>query len=633
MSYPIQKRYCLCGCGRELTGRSNQKYATTQCRMKSRTKSRPFVALDGEGANDEYVLLAASNGKWAGRKSGLTTEECLDFLLALGRGSNSGTKPIYVWFAFDYDVNMILKDVPLYGDNSIEQLKSENTIHWRGYRITYIRRKIFRLARGKRRHTSYDIWGFFQASFEKSLSDWNIPSSKIIREGKAARGSFNRWSLQRIKAYNDAELIALAQLAEKLRESVTPLELPVQSWHGPAALAQAWFQKNKVKEWLGGEISEELRDAASRAYFGGRIDVLGYGIVNPVHHYDIVSAYPSATRYLPDLSRIEWKRHKGRGTSGRIYCSRIKWEIREQYWPPFPWRSHNGTIRYPQEGEGWYWFPEIESAQKKFGDRLKLKVIETWEAEGEYEFPFRNLIEETFAYRNQLKLAKDPSHIPVKLILNSLYGKFAQTVGKASYYSPIWAGLITSHTRAQLLDALTEDVVCVMTDSLWSRKPLQLDLGKQLGQWDKEEDCILYLAEAGLYQAEKPDGEKHTWQRGFDKRNPVDIPKLVSAWLSNDPAYSPTYKVKRFIGMGLGTVTHYPWRTWVEIQRKIEPVPFVGTTKRLPALPLETEKLSDTFVHLKPRDRDNQEISAPYKKATLDQALIELRLQDECEDE
>ncbi len=618
-------------------------YCSDSCRSKARTPYRPFVTLDGEGENlsdgsHVYTLLADSTGRWIGTKKGLSTEECLDFLLTLPRGSHGGTRPIYTWFAFDYDVNMMLGDIPLKGDNSIEQLKRTNKIWWQGYSITYIRRKILRIAYGTRRHTSYDVWGFFQSNFELALQDWGLEVPPIITEGKEARGGFSNWTLRRIRQYNQAELDLLATLCERLRDSIAPLSLPIQSWHGPAALAAAWLRKNNVKQWMGSPDSlppTTFTEVCARAYFGGRIDVLGYGIVNPVYHYDIISAYPASIAKLPNLTKLTWKRQgKGLPKAGGLYVSRIRWRIPQTYWAPFPWRSRNGTIRYPLEGEGWYWFPEVEMAIAKYG-KGNIQVIESWVAVGEIEYPFHDLIHKTFAYRKELKRKGQASHFAVKLILNSLYGKFAQTVGKASYYSPIWAGLVTSHTRAQLMGVISDDVVCVMTDSIWSTKPLDISLTDALGGWEKQDETRLVLAEAGLYQATNADGISHTWQRGFDKRNPVDVQELVTQWLYQDDMYSPTYRVLRFIGMGLATTTKAPWRRWIEFDRKIESVPLAGTTKRLPFLPTVLPRKSGNapnFQRLLLRARDSQEISAAYSKLTLDLQLTEERLQDECEE-
>lgn len=563
----------------------------------------------------------------------LSTRDCLDFLLNLPRRLSNEVRPIYVWFAMDYDVNMILGDIQLKGEtNSIAELRRTTKTFWHGYKITYIPRKIFRVKKGGKSFTSTDVWGFFQASFEKALADWRIEVPEIITRGKVARQDFSTWPMEDIAAYNEAELDLLSQLAEQLRTAVDPLKLSVRSWHGPAALAGAFLAKNKAKNYLA-ELDSDFYEVAARAYFGGRIDAAGYGFVDPVYHYDIVSAYPDAIRYLPDLSRLEWKFSKGEPPAGdRLYAARIRWQIPEAKWGPLPWRSKNGSIRYPLSGEGWYWKSEAEAAFNKFG-RENFQVLECWYSRGEIRYPFLALIEEAFEYRRQLKREGHLAHMSVRLVLNSLYGKFAQTVGKAQYYSPVWAGLITAQTRAKLNTYLTDDCVCTMTDSLWSAKPLILPPDTGLGGWEPQDETRMAIAMAGLYEAENPEGERFIWQRGFDKRQPVDIAGIVTNWLGRDPVYEGKYSVTRFIGMGLASVTSYPWRHWISLERSIKPVPITGTTKRLPLFPIsnEKEKAKGQFQGLKLRPADESGLSYPYSKLTLDPDLVALRLADEIE--
>lgn len=633
-------------CGAEIVNRAKTAktclaHAHVRVRPRQRSKNRGdktyrrvFIGVDGEATTKAgaYGLLATSQGYYIENRQGISTDDLLAFLLKLPKHHTpGGGVPLYVGFAIDYDVNQILADVPLFSDSgpSIQELRATGQIHWRGYTIRYWPRKIFQVARGKRAFTLYDLWGFFQSSFEAALTKWNIPVPAIISEGKKARGSFYRWPLDKIRAYNAAELECLAQLAEKLRASINPLDLKLQSWHGPAALAATWLKKNRVEGFLE-EPEPNLKIVAGRAYFGGRIDTRGYGFVEPVYHYDIVSAYPAATRNLPDLSRVRWRVRKSLPETG-VYVARIRWDVPEsELWPPFPWRKADGTIRFPHKGEGWYWHPELEEARRRFGNCFE--VVECYAAEGKISFPLKNLIEETFEYRAQLKAEGNPSHVPVKLILNSIYGKFAQTVGRATFHNLIWAGLITSYTRAELMRAITPGTVLVMTDSLWSAEPLPLDVSARLGAWERGPETRLAVAEAGLYEGFTPDGTRQIYQRGFDKSAPVDISKLVQNWLYDDPTYSPTYTVHRFIGMGLASVTHYEWREWRDIERQIHPVPIVGTTKRLPHYPHELGTMSESFMSLPPRPADNEELSSPYMKATYDPELLERRLEDECFD-
>jgi hypothetical protein len=481
------------------------------------------------------------------------------------------------------------------------------------------------------------LWSFFGSSFEAALREWGIEIPSIITEGKAARGTFENWSSEKLREYNNAELGLLVQLANALRNSTLPLDLTVRSWHGPGALAGSWLGKNKVQRYMRGEVPSELKEIATRAYFGGRIDATGYGISEPVYHYDIVSAYPSAIADLPNLTKLRWKRI-GKVKDpltilelSPIFVARIKWKIPQRTWGILPWRNSAGTIRYPQEGEGWYWNHEILALLDTVnaGD---FNVQEIWYAEGFIEQPLHNLIHETFHYRKELKDQGNPAHHSTKLILNSLYGKFAQTVGKARYYSAIWAGLITSHTRGKLLRVIDENTLCVMTDSVWVNEPLRVPQSNQLGGWEQQEENRLVLAEAGLYEATNPAGERSLWQRGFDRNTPVDVEGIVGKWLDDDPTFSPEYQVHRFVGMGLASMTRLPWRNWVDIQRQIHPVPLTGTTKRLPLYPVDEEQEPTSFVKLDLRPRDEQVLSYPYIKEVLDEDLVIRDLEDETEE-
>lgn len=633
----------LCPCGNEIPRkRRDAKFCSENCRKRYHARSlkleRPFVALDGEGIGSKYVLLAAKRkGKENAHvfnRDGLSTEQCFQFLLSLSKGGKSGkVRPLYEWFAFDYDVNMILGDLPLKGETaSIEELRATNTTVWRGYKITYIPRKIFKLACNGRYFHSADSWGFFQATFEKALEDWGIEVPEIITRGKAARQDFSTWNDADIIAYNDAELDCMSEIMERLRDSITPLKIPVRSWHGPGALAGSWLSKQKARYYKG-EIPKELNDAAVRAYFGGRIDVQGYGFVDPVYHYDIVSAYPSAIRFLPDLSSLEWRYVEGNAPLlAGISVSQIRWKIPDTKWGAFPWRNHSGSIRWPLAGTGWYWHREIEAAIERFGPEC-VEYLATWYTEGELVYPFKEAVEEAFSYRRELKAQGLSSHIAVKLILNSLYGKFAQTVGKAQYYSPVWAGLITSYTRSELQRAISEEVVCVMTDSIWTKSPLSVDTSNDLGGWEEQSEGKLILAGAGLYEAHKTNGEKIVWQRGFDKRRPLDIEGIVTQWLGSNPLYEGVYTINRFVGMGLASVTKYPWRNWIDLERKVQPVPFVGTTKRLPLYPIVDDSEPNTeFQPLDLRPADSAECSYPYSKLTLDPENLVDKLAEECAD-
>ncbi len=259
-------------------------------------------------------------------------------------------------------------------------------------------------------------------------------------------------------------------------------------------------------------------------------------------------------------------------------------------------------------------------------------MVEGYVASGPLRYPLRADIRHAYAERAKLKARGDPAEVAYKLVLNSIYGKFAQSVGSARYHSLEWAGLITATTRARLnlaIDAAGDDaVVMVMTDGIWSRRPLpRRMLSTALGGWVRESESRLWLAEPGLYRTEGPDGARD-YHRGYEAA--VDIPGVLAAWHRKDFRAIPASPV-RFIGMGAAVVINgvYRWREWRTCERVIEPVPIVGTTKRWPYTWDESFERPG-FVPLAPLPRDEDVCSYPYEPSIIDEDFKRQLLEDEC---
>jgi hypothetical protein len=104
-----------------------------------------------------------------------------------------------------------------------------------------------------------------------------------------------------------------------------------------------------------------------------------------------------------------------------------------------------------------------------------------------------------------------PEGIAMKLIYNSMYGKFAQSIGSPKYANPIYASLITSGCRTMILDAIathphkTRDVLMIATDGIYFATPhpgLHVD-AEELGAWDKSTKRNLTQFQPGLYWDDK----------------------------------------------------------------------------------------------------------------------------------
>lgn len=85
--------------------------------------------------------------------------------------------------------------------------------------------------------------------------------------------------------------------------------------------------------------------------------------------------------------------------------------------------------------------------------------------------------------------------LPLKVILNSIYGKTAQRIGNriGNLYNPVIWATITGHARAILYDfvmknGLEKDVVSFATDSILSTKKLNVNSTK-IGGWKFEKSA------------------------------------------------------------------------------------------------------------------------------------------------
>lgn len=397
------------------------------CATKQSTPSfdRPFVAWDGEGEDNRYTLLANSNGDAIHRREGLGTVECLEFLLNYSRVNTTN-----VWYGFGYDVGMILRDVPLRrARRSLCELWEKGHTRWNGYTITYIPRKSFSVShhRTGRRFHAYDTIGFFQCKFETAVNEWCDSVPPIITEGKAARESFNTWPMPRIIEYNAEECRLLVQVMSRFREALRIAGLFVRRWDGAGAIAATWLRKNNADAYYG-VIPAAMSDPLSRTFFGGRSDIRGPGRTECISS-DINSAYPAAMTSVPDMTRLVWKRDSKPSRTVQDYAIyHVTWRCpTTEDWGPLPWRWNPGSISYPLAGEGWYIGVEVASAIRRFGSRIRL--LESWLPDGELSFPLDALIRHDYEWRAKLKKEKHPANIPLKLGLNSLYGKRCSGTG------------------------------------------------------------------------------------------------------------------------------------------------------------------------------------------------------------
>jgi len=122
-------------------------------------------------------------------------------------------------------------------------------------------------------------------------------------------------------------------------------------------------------------------------------------------------------------------------------------------------------------------------------------------------YPYRKFINKLYKKRLELKQDNNPLQLPLKVILNSIYGKTAQRVGNkiGNLFCPVIASTITGMTRAMLYDfvfkhKIEQNVVSFATDSVISTKKIKVD-SERLGDFKLEKSAKdVYVLQNGIYR-------------------------------------------------------------------------------------------------------------------------------------
>ena len=540
---------------------------------------------------------------YRGTKTGLRAKEILEWLCNL---PNVFGRSIFVTFASGYDFTQVLRDMPFSLARELRDNGRNGINNWcrwedTGFAVRYVKGKFFCAARYRwddyanhgnggykyeDKITVYDVFGFFQESFLKSLS--GVPGAvdpadmETLKTGKGSRADFANWNVREIKKYTALELHYLCVLMNEIRKGIEGLGLEISRWLGAGSIAGALLQKYEVSTYLDEagkrqqvcEMSvapepDSPQGWAHHAFFGGRIEMCLSGKTSDeLFEYDISSAYPAACTGLPSMRGGRWIDHPKTTREmlsgfSPVSMIKIRWAYplfgtknkKEPHFYPLPYRYEDGRIEYNDLGLGIYMVEEIRAALALVESYGMLHCVELLESkefipDPEEPLPFA-FVPELFQARADMKdleAAGGPYNIMEKIIklgLNSLYGKMAQRVGGNSvktdggnyekkapvHANTFYAAAITAWTRARMMEAALGNplgIVHMATDGIVSTAPLALPCPstKTLGLWELKKLNGGVFVMSGLYDA----GGKYK-SRGF---NPTSIAVKIHELLHDE---------------------------------------------------------------------------------------------------
>jgi hypothetical protein len=617
---------------KQLARREAEK-ARDKLKREAKRNARPFVGCDGEGAKDDagrsrYVLFRMGDRELChADASRLTTPELLQFIV-----DHPDADAILVGFFFEYDISNILRDVPATRDPLKPKIPSRlerilqvdlkaaageanpyqfggwTSLRFEGFPefgVQYIPRNFLKVCRLERfwdrkrmRHahraakgstrTIYDTQGFFQCSFLKALELWaiGVEHHPGIAAMKKDRSTFAGLT-QEVRDYCRIECDLLAEMMEAFRVQCIATGMVPKTWNGAGKIASALLKAHGAmtnKRLL--EITPPaVLDLAHAAYYGGRFETTWVGRLPPTWEHDIGSAYPAGMVELPCLEHGRWIETSPDQLDALngVFVARVAYaHPSSQFLCGLPHRSKKGRLSWPQRGNGVYWGHEIRSAER-LGARITYKG--GWRFEGACDCRPYGFIGELYELRRAI--GKSVRGIPIKLGLNSMYGKKAQRIGKPTYANPIEAGLITAITRGKINDAIQaagnpRRVVMIATDGIYTiGGPIEgLDMGAGLGQWEAKQFPSLFIVRPGLYWPPDRLGNAPTAKlktRGLSPKffEPL-IPAFETAWdrwiKAPDPATVPVVPVpiETFVGVRLAMRQNNPDQSCQWIERDVE---------------------------------------------------------------
>lgn len=445
-----------------------------------RLYNHTFTGVDGEGWTDKsgkhhYITFTVGNETlYTGEP--LTMLEVFEFLTSRPVEKNL----YYVSYFFDYDVTMILRQLAQDSPEEAKTLFERQSFLWYyHYGIRYIPKKRFMVKRWSDDDSTkavivHDVQGFFQCSFVDALEKYAI-GTKREREKvagmKALRGEFTPAMAKKIISYSELECKLLAKLVEGLRDRGEQVAINPSPYEGPGPMAAralaSYYGKDEFEDDKA-RIPQAVISMSAKAYYGGRFEITAHGPVKgPVYQYDINSAYPAAMLELPCLTHGDWKK----GVKSGLYLAEIDWRYQGRKHTgaamPFPVRTEQGSIVFPESGSGWYWSHEIELARKA-GHHIKIKTAYSYMKNCDC-MPFA-WVSHLYRERQKMEAERKGTGIILKLVLNTLYGKMVQSrPALGRWNNMLYGSLITSLTRAKIFEVYLETPVLMFaTDAVFT---------------------------------------------------------------------------------------------------------------------------------------------------------------------
>jgi len=507
-------------------------------------------AFDTETLHGYCKLLACDNGEYVliDKKTKSPEQTLLKFLC-----KRKFRNTLNFFYNIDYDVAAIFKYLPR---KNIEELMYLTKTHYKNFDITYIPRKCLLIQHNKNTVKYFDLWQYYHMSLEKAASTYLNGEHKDPMDRELLGTSERYWKehLDDIIKYCIQDCVLTRKLAEILQHKLNEIGISFDDPYSTGTIAIKYtrnyydFPRFRLYDW---DVY------AYMAYFGGRFEVVRKGYFDKVYINDINSAYPYQLTNLIDTSRGKWHKTTTLDEDADLGFYKIIIEKSDDSLiQPFCFRSSAGLVYYPRCEKILHYatLDEILFALNNYD--IEITILDGWVFYAdEYYYPFA-FLHHIYNKRKEVKKSDPVLQLILKIIMNSLYGKFAEKVpiylesslqnatdfikidGKSipvakyirpgNVFNPVYAAYITARTRLMLLEHAhkhEDNIVAMFTDSILSTKNF-ISSSSELGGWDLENEGEALIVGCGVYTIRNDECIK-TRLRGIHVKNSLDLIKVA----------------------------------------------------------------------------------------------------------
>ena len=470
-----------------------------QNRNKAKSELRLIHALDTETRDGDIFLIADSDGKFLDE---ITPISVMNFLF-----SRKYQNTWNFFFNLNYDAEVILK---LLGSELFKYKQTGNlNFTFRDFKIKYIPSKTLSITKGHHSAVFFDIAQFYKqtllSAYEKNIGKVDDNYKDYKKKRAIFSKSFYDHNKTKVRNYCIQDCKFTKELSEHFVKLFhNAFGFYANRWLSSGYLAEKVIINHKIVIPEFNEIPFKIQQFSRWSYFGARFEILKRGYIGTAYLYDINSAYPYAMTKIPDLQDGKWINHKKINQKAKMGFFKILADIPDfETIPPFPFRKDNMIIFPSGKFETYCTLAELQVCDPKF-----YKVLDAWQFIPNSEnYPLKKFIEKLYRKRMRLKRQKDPMELPIKIILNSMYGKTGQLhKGRiGNLFNPVIFAFITGYARAMLYDfvkvnKLEKELVSFATDSICVTKKLKINSHK-LGDFSKENEAKdVFFLQNGVYR-------------------------------------------------------------------------------------------------------------------------------------